>query len=366
MIEKAATAKSRQLTAGVERDRLILSLIRDYAIYSLDASGKVASWNLGAQRIKGYQSREIIGKHFSCFYTQEDRGARRPEHDLEKAAVEDRVETERWSERKDGSRFWANVILTPLRDEKDRVQGFISVTRDITDRKRSEEELRKLSTRLMNLQDQEHRRIARELHDSEGQSLSVLLMSLSKLKRCCASLDEESQVLLSESIEIANQCLRDIRTLSYLLHPPLLDEFGLISALHWYVEGFSQRSGIAVNLKVPHMLNRLPAEMETSLFRLVQEGLTNIHRHSGSARASISLEQDGKYLNLRIEDYGRGIDPSKINGTNGHGTGVGIAGMRERARELGGSMQIESDKNSTVVSVSLPLPAANTAVAQSA
>lgn len=357
----------RALSAEEERHRLILSNIKDYAFFLLDASGQVASWDLGAQRIHGYAAADILGKHCSCFYTSEDLAELQPEIDLKTAAAEDRVETERWGVRKDGSRFWANVILTSLRDEKGKLRGFISVTRDVTDRKRAEEELRKLSTRLMNLQDQEHRRIARELHDSEGQNLSVLLMSLSKLKRSSSNLDSESQAMLSESIEIANQCLRDIRTLSYLLHPPLLDEFGLISALHWYVEGFSERSGIAVNLKVPPMLNRLPAEMETSLFRLVQEGLTNIHRHSGSDRASISLEEHGKNLNLRIEDYGRGMDVSKLNANNGaRATGVGIAGMRERARELGGTLHIESDKHRTLVSVTLPLPQLPASAAKSA
>lgn len=357
----------RALSAQEERHRLILSNIRDYAIFMLDTSGKVMSWDLGAQRVNGYEAGEAIGKHFSCFYTPEDVEARQPDIHLRTAAIEERFETERWSLRKDGSRFWADMILTSLRDEKGKLRGFISVTRDITDRKHAEEELRKLSARLMNIQDQEHRQIARELHDSEGQNLSVLLMSLSKLKRSSLGLDQENQSLLAESIEIANQCLRDIRTLSYLLHPPLLDEFGLISALHWYVEGFSERSGIAVNLKVPAMLNRLPAEMETSLFRLVQEGLTNIHRHSGSDRASISLEEDGKNLRLRIEDYGRGMDLSKLNGTNGtRAPGVGIAGMRERARELGGTLHIESDKHRTLVSITLPLQFSKTARAQSA
>jgi PAS domain S-box-containing protein len=357
----------RALSAEEERHLLILSNVKDYAIFMLDPSGKVMSWDLGAQRIKGYEASEAIGKHFSCFYVPDDLETHQPEIELRTAAAEDRFETERWSMRKDGSRFWANVILTSLRDEKGKLRGFINVTRDITDRKFAEEELRRLSTRLMNLQDQERRRIARELHDSEGQNLSVLLMSLSKLKRSSHSLDLEGQALLSESIEIANQCLRDIRTLSYLLHPPLLDEFGLISALHWYVEGFSERSGIAVNLKVPPALSRLPGEMETSLFRLVQEGLTNIHRHSGSDRACISLEQDEKNLKLLIEDYGKGMDASRHNGTNGvHGSGVGIAGMRERARELGGTMYIESDKRRTLVSISLPLPAVKTAATQSA
>lgn len=346
----------RALTAEEERTRLILSNIRDYAIFLVDPAGKVASWDLGAQRLHAFAAGEIMGRHLSCFYAPEDVELHKPERDLRTAAAENRSESEGWRLRQDGSLFWANVILTALRDAKSHLQGYICVTRDITDRKRAEEDLQRFSARLMNSQDQERRRLARELHDSEGQNLSVLLMSLSKLKRIC-TFDMESQTLLSESIEMANQCFRNIRTLSYLLHPPLLDEFGLISALHWYVEGFSERSGIAVALDLPSALNRLPAEMETSLFRLVQEGLTNIHRHSGSRTARISLQCLKGELQLHIEDQGKGLDVAKLSGHDGSSiAGVGIAGMKERVRELGGTFQIESHSRKTVVNVTLPLP----------
>lgn len=346
----------RALTEHEERNRLILSNIRDYAIFVLDPKGNVTSWDSGAERVHVFNADQIIGRHFSRFYTPEDVERRKPELDLQVASAEDRAESEGWRLRADGPRFWANVILTSLRDEKGKLRGFICVTRDITDRKKAEEELRKLSIRLMSLQDQERRRIARELHDSEGQNLSLLLMSLSKLKRTCAKLDEESRTVLTESIEMANECLRDVRTLSYLLHPPLLDEFGLISALQWFVEGFSERSGIAVNLDVPASLNRLPSEMETSLFRLVQEGLTNIHRHSGSQTAEISLACDDGALRLTIEDHGKGMSAAALAGTNGTAAGVGLASMRERVRELGGSLEILSEAGRTQINAVLPVP----------
>jgi PAS domain S-box-containing protein len=346
----------RALTDEEERTRLILSNIRDYAIFLVDPAGNVASWDLGAQRLHAFAGDDIMGRHLSCFYSTEDIERHKPETDLRTAASESRAESEGWRLRGDGSLFWANVILTALRDRKGDLQGYICVTRDITDRKRAEEDLQRFSARLMNSQDQERRRLARELHDSEGQNLSVLLMSLSKLKRSCA-LDKDSQTLLSESIEMANQCLRNVRTLSYLLHPPLLDEFGLISALHWYVDGFSERSGIVVALDLPPALNRLPAEMETSLFRLVQEGLTNIHRHSGSQTARISLQCREGQLRLHIEDQGKGLDIAKLSGRDGSSiAGVGIAGMKERVRELGGTFRIESNSRKTLVSVTLPLP----------
>jgi PAS domain S-box-containing protein len=346
----------RALSEQEERNRLVLSNIKDYAIFVLDPGGNVTSWDSGAERVHAFKSNQIIGRHFSRFYTQDEIERRKPQMDMQIASAEDRIESEGWRLRADGSRFWANVILSSLRDENGSLRGFICVTRDITDRKRAEEELRKLSIRLMNLQDQERRRIARELHDSEGQNLSLLLMSLSKLKRTCDNLGDDARNLLTESIEMANECLRDVRTLSYLLHPPLLDEFGLISALQWYVEGFSERSGIAVNLDVPSALNRLPAEMETSLFRLVQEGLTNIHRHSGSQTAEISLICDGDGLRLKIEDHGKGMSATEVSGKNGTGAGVGLASMRERVRELGGALEISSQAGRTQINVRLPAP----------
>ncbi len=348
----------RALTEHEERNRLVLSNIRDYAIFLLDPIGTVTTWDSGAERVHVFTADQIIGRHFSSLYAPEDIERGKPEIDLQIASTEDRVESEGWRLRADGSRFWANVILTSLRDEQAKLRGIICVTRDITDRKRAEEELRKLSIRLMDLQDQERRRIARELHDSEGQNLSLLLMSLSKLKRTCEKLDPEAHVLLTESIEMANECLRDVRTLSYLLHPPLLDEFGLISALQWYVEGFSGRSGISVNLDLPPDLNRLPADMETSLFRLVQEGLTNIHRHSGSATAEIHLACERNELRLRIEDHGKGMTAAEISGTNGSTHGVGLASMRERVRELGGNLEIRSEAGRTQINVTLPVVAA--------
>jgi PAS domain S-box-containing protein len=323
----------------------------------MDSGGNVSTWDLGAERLHGFAAGQILGKNFSCLYAPDDVDAAKPAADLRTAALADRSESEGWRLRQDGSRFWANVILTSLRDEEGEVRAYISVTRDITDRKRAEEELRALSTRLMNFQDQERRRIARELHDSEGQNLSVLLMSLSKLKRTCTTLDLNSQALLSESIELANQCLREIRTLSYLLHPPLLDEFGLISALQWYVEGFSERSGIAVTLDVCPDLRRLPPDVETSLFRLIQESLTNIHRHSGSQTALISLAHQDGHVQLSIQDQGRGMDTRRLPGAHATpGPGVGIASMRERVRELGGTLLINSSPQGTCLSVTLPLP----------
>ncbi len=216
-------------------------------------------------------------------------------------------------------------------------------------------QLRQLSARVISLQDEERRRIARELHDSAGQYLAAIEMNLSGLKN--SSIEEPWARQISDSLELANRCTSEIRTISYLLHPPLLDEMGLASALGWYVEGFSERSGIRVELDVPKSLGRLPRETETVLFRVVQQSLANIHRHSGSHVAKIRMEADAESVLVEICDEGRGISPETLKGFEAGKRliGVGIAGMRERVRVMGGHFSVRSDKDGTTVEVRLPL-----------
>lgn len=354
--EKQRLVAEQALLAEEERHSQILAHIKDYAIFMLDKDGLIVSWDLGAERVQGYRPQEIVGRHFSCLHPPEDVKQGSPEHELKMARELDRFETEAWRVRADGTRFWANVIVRCLRDEHGEVQGYVKVTRDVTEKKKAEEALRQLSSHLIQSQDYERRRIARELHDSEAQDLSALLMSLSKFKRHNTQLDKESEAILADCTELANQCLRGVRTLSYLLHPPLLDELGLLSALHWYIEGFGKRSGIAVEVDLPKSIDRLPADVEMSLFRVVQESLTNIHRHSDSPVARISLKQADSGLQLKIEDSGKGIDAAKLEKKNEHSMiGIGIAGMRERLRQLGGELTIESAPGLTVVRAAVPL-----------
>lgn len=354
--EKQRLVAEQALLAEEERHSQILANIKDYAIFMLDKDGRIVSWDLGAERVQGYRPQEILGRHFSCLHSPEDVKQGSPEHELRMAREVDRFETEAWRVRADGTRFWANVIVRCLRDEQGEVQGYVKVTRDVTEKKKSEEALRQLSSHLIQSQDYERRRIARELHDSEAQDLSALLMSLSKFKRHNTHLDKESEAILADCTELANQCLRGVRTLSYLLHPPLLDELGLLSALHWYIEGFGKRSGIAVEVDLPKSIDRLPSDVEMSLFRVVQESLTNIHRHSGSPIARISLKQADSGLHLKVEDNGKGIDAAKLEKKNEHSMiGIGIAGMRERLRQLGGELTIESAPGLTMVRATVPL-----------
>ena len=216
--------------------------------------------------------------------------------------------------------------------------------------------LRELSARLLQLQDEERRRIARELHDSVGQTLAALSMNLSAVRGEMERISRAAATL-TDSEGLVRGMVTEVRTISHLLHPPLLDEAGLYSALRWYVDGFSQRSGIKVEVDVPDDLERLPADFETAIFRVVQECLTNIHRHSGSLVAKIRIrERDGQVM-VDIEDKGKGIPPEKRAEMASTGvTGVGIRGMQERLRQLGGKMAIESASSGTVVMVRLPLP----------
>jgi PAS domain S-box-containing protein len=242
-------------------------------------------------------------------------------------------------------------------------EGYVGGCLDIHDQKEAAEKARIADdmTRLMKAQDQERRRIARELHDSAGQTLTVLGLNL-------AQLVERAQVIAPElakegkEIEgVIQQLHREIRTTSYLLHPPLLDECGLASALYSYVEGLAERSHIAIALDVAANVGRLPSDMELAIFRVVQECLTNIHRHSGSETALIRITRDGKSVRTEVQDHGKGIPPRRLSEIQSHGVGVGIMGIRERIRQFHGEMKIESNGSGTSVIVSIPMPKSHSA-----
>jgi two-component system NarL family sensor kinase len=235
--------------------------------------------------------------------------------------------------------------------------------------KSNEESLRQLSARLLQLQDEERRRIARDLHDVTGQKLAVLSMALSGvLNRPNANLDTDSQRALTESLAWSKEVAAEIRTLSYLLHPPLLDELGLSSAVKWYLAGFTTRTGILMETEIPSEIQRLSPDAEVAIFRVLQESLTNVHRYAESSKAVVRMDVTGDEIKLEIQDFGKGVQSSRASSPNGSVArlGVGIQGMTERMRQLGGKLEITSSPNKgTLVTATIPLSSSAAIAAQS-
>jgi PAS domain S-box-containing protein len=258
--------------------------------------------------------------------------------------------------RADGQYRWFLSRGMPLRDGQGRIVRWYGTNTDIEDRKQAEEEVRHLSGRLLRLQDEERRRIARDLHDSTGQDLVALTTALSEIHASIPSSSRKLRRLASECQALANRCIRDVRTLSYLLHPPMLDEAGLEDAIRHYASGFTQRTGIDVQLELSPHLGRMKPDIELALFRVVQESLTNMQRHSGSSLAKIRVERDSRKITLEISDKGTGISGSlrKQDGKLSFGLGVGIPSMHERVALIGGQLDIESSSSGTTVRVTIP------------
>jgi PAS domain S-box-containing protein len=249
-------------------------------------------------------------------------------------------------------RYWL-VNYFPIRGENSQVNEIGVISVDVTARRNAESAIRRLSGRLLNLQDQERRRIARELHDSLGQYLAGLKMTIELLGQPNT---RDKDGLFAECSEILERCISETRTLSHLLHPPLLDEAGFASAAKWFVSGFSQRSGIPVDFNLASNFPRLPETVEIALFRVLQESLTNVHRHSQTRGAEIRVELRPLDVMLEVTDHGRGI-PSNVLGPirkNGMQSGMGLAGIRERVNELDGLLEIESNSGGTTIRVTLP------------
>jgi PAS domain S-box-containing protein len=267
-----------------------------------------------------------------------------------------------------------DFIYQPLRDIDGQIEGIMALAVEVTEQvqlrtklesrvhertlelRGAHESLRLLSGCLMRAQDEERRRVARELHDSVGQYLAAIQMNLDGLAHDSANAAPPLQRRLEDSIDLVRRCTAEIRTLSYLLHPPLLDEVGLASAISWYVEGFSERSGIVVDLCIPDQLPRFSSELETALFRIVQQSLANIHKHSESKIARIRMAVVDANLIVEISDEGCGISPQMLCKfrKGGQSPGVGISGMRERVISLRGTFDLKSDQSGTTITVSVP------------
>jgi len=376
---------NQRLAAGLEEQRRaeaalrvsqtrfarILEISAD-AVVSVDRQMQINLFNQGAEKMFGYSQRDILGQRLDILIPERFREIHRQHLSrFAESSQQTLIMSERqpvFGLRKDGSEFPLVASISRLDIEGEKI--FTAILRDITEEVRAKEELRrshdelevrveertaelqKLSNRLVHLQDEERRRIARELHDGTTQSLIALNMDLAAVTKMLPELDPKAQRKLDEAKELVKRCMDEIRTVSYLLHPPLLDDVGLELALQTYVEGFSTRSGIQVTLQLVQGLGRLPKETEVAIFRIVQEGLANIHRHAQSSTADIRLGLDAGDLRLEIADQGRGIPQGILRNTNG--AGVGLPGMRERVRQLGGRCEIESGNGGTTIRIVLP------------
>lgn len=362
------------------------------AIVSKSLGGVITTWNAGAERLFGYTADEAVGQNISLIIPHD----RRSEETaiLEKIARGQRIDHfDTVRRRKDGSTFDISLTISPVRDATGKVVGASKIARDITERKnierslreseeryrtlagaldtqvqfrtqelqrRNEEilkqadQLRGLSGRLLQAQDEERRRVARDLHDSAGQTLAAMSISLARMAEGAKSDPAQLANIIHEVEELVQGLSQEIRTTSYLLYPPLLDEAGLSSALRWYVEGLMVRSGLEVKLEIPDNSQGLSREMQLVIFRVVQECLTNIHRHSGSKTASIRVEHQNENVYVTVEDSGKGMSPEKLSEVQSQGKSVGLRGMRERVHSLQGDLTIESSASGTKVSAILP------------
>ncbi len=395
---KISERKTEELRRRLEQQSRLfdttLSTITDFA-YIFDQDGRFIYVNQALLDLWGLKLEDAVGKNFYDL-KYPDELAERLQGQIQqvidtKAGLTD--ETPYTSPT--GAGGYYEYIFRPVFDREGHVQEVAGSTRDISERKRAEaelrqsqeryrvlaetlenqvrdrtieleqrnadvlvqsEQLRELSVRLMEMQDEERRHIARELHDSAGQTIAMLLMNLSQIVKEATGVNPALLALAEESSKHAQELNREIRTTSYLLHPPLLDEIGLRAALDWYAQGLKQRAGLDVEITIDSGFERPSRELELTAFRIVQECLTNIHRHSGSSTAQIQISRNAENLTVEVRDAGEGMNPEQLARIQANGGGVGLRGLRERVRQFAGTVAIESIAGAgTTVLVTLPL-----------
>jgi PAS domain S-box-containing protein len=387
-VARDISERKRAEQALAERAQL-LDLSND-AILVRDGADRVTYWNKSASELYGYSREEALGRvTHELLHTEHPEALERIFEELHRDGRwtgelihrhkdgNPIVVVSRWALDRDDQGNRKHILETnnditrqkqkeqalresqeQLRALADGLENLVSVrTRELQQRNveilRQSEQLQQLSQRLLQIQDDERRHIARELHDSAGQVVVALGMNLASIARHAKQNSPLDQPV-KECQELVQQLNREIRTMSYLLHPPLLDENGLPEALRWYIQGVKERSGLNISLSIPEDFERLSPEMELVIFRVVQESLTNIHRHSGSKIAEIRIDRKAESVSLEVRDEGKGISPERLNEIQSQGSGVGIRGIRERVRQFGGDMNIESNGSGTTVSATFP------------
>ena len=351
-LSRSAQRQRRQAEILAKAELKFRSLLEaaPYAMLITTAEGQIVLANSRADDMFGYTRQELLGQNIRLLV---------PSWTLSTYHVGELA-----SICKDGSTFPSEISSSPLQTE----EGLLitSAVRDISERKRAEQriaeqteqlheanrELRHLSSRIVAIRDEERRRLGRELHDSQGQYLAAIKMNLELIETTDAALSTIQNSALTEAITLLERSMREIRVISHLLHPPLLDEIGLQAVVPWYLNSFSERSGIHVELEMPADIAKLPDQVELAVFRVLQECLTNVHRHSGSKVAKVKILPEDTSVILEVSDQGHGV--ASPNGSDPM-IGVGITGMRERVRELGGQFEIASSSAGTAVRAVLPI-----------
>jgi PAS domain S-box-containing protein len=393
-------AAQQALLESETRFRLMTSSVIEYAIIMLDQQGRVRTWNAGAQRITGYLAEEmVVGPDFSCFYRPEDVREEKPMRTLQTAAAEGRFADEGWLARRDGSIFWASVVITPLRDPHGDLRGFCMIARDLTEHRRAAETLRAemrerirveqelqrlnrslealvqertaelsstnadllhaklglrvLSSQLIAAQEQERRDIAREL-DQTGQSLAVIRMHLTDVMRGA----DGATAQMPDCISVADAAIAHVRAMVMNLRPTMLDDLGLVEALEWALDEQAKAAGWKAAFDTGGVHGHLPSEIRTACFRIAQEALANTARHAGASEVKLQLKLAGSDLELTVSDNGTGFDLERHRSPEERKDHVGLVTMAERASLLGGSLEIDTAPGrGTRIRASLPIPA---------